>query len=167
MAVCAQISIPQPGGVPFTLQAWAVALTGLVLGPKKGAVAALVYVLLGAVGAPVFSPGTTVGLARIAGPTGGFILSFPVMAFLVGLMARKGRMRWMFPALLVGNGVNLTVGLLWFALVMDQNLPVAFGMAVAPFLVVTCVQIAVVPLVAKSILGALQRGGIDISHAKP
>ncbi|MCL2171961.1 MAG: biotin transporter BioY, partial [Defluviitaleaceae bacterium] len=50
IAVCAQIAIPLPGGVPITLQAWAISLAGLVLGAKNGAMAALVYVLLGAAG---------------------------------------------------------------------------------------------------------------------
>ena len=55
IAVLAQVSIPLPGGVPLTLQTFAVPLAGLILGAKRGTVSALLYVLLGAVGVPVFA----------------------------------------------------------------------------------------------------------------
>lgn len=84
IAACAQIAIPQPGGVPFTLQVWAVSLAGIVLGLKNGVIATLVYILLGAVGAPVFSRFTG-GFGIILGPTGGFILTFPILAALAAI----------------------------------------------------------------------------------
>ena len=78
IAILAQISIPLPGGVPLTLQTFAVPLAGLVLGSKRGTIATVVYVLLGAVGVPVFS-NFTVGLGIVLVLTGGFIVSFPLM----------------------------------------------------------------------------------------
>ena len=76
-AILAQISIPLPGGVPLTLQTFAVSLAGILLGSKKGFISILVYVLMGAIGLPVFS-GFSAGIGAIVGPTGGFILSFPI-----------------------------------------------------------------------------------------
>ncbi|MDQ4126909.1 MAG: biotin transporter BioY, partial [Actinomycetota bacterium] len=74
-AVAAQITIPLPfSPVPFTLQVPAVVLSGLLLGPRYGAVAQAIYVLLGAVGVPVFA-GFKGGLGIIFGPTGGYLLS--------------------------------------------------------------------------------------------
>ncbi len=85
-AVCAQLSLTLPllTGVPFTLQVFAVLLVGAVLGSKAGALAQLLYLLLGAVGVPVFAHGRA-GLPVLVGPTGGYLWSFPVAAFLVGL----------------------------------------------------------------------------------
>ena len=83
-AVLSQIAIPMPSGVPVTLQTFAVALCGYVCGSKKGAAALAVYTLLGAVGVPVFA-NFKGGLGALAGPTGGFIWGFIIMAFLCGI----------------------------------------------------------------------------------
>ncbi|MGO4598247.1 biotin transporter BioY [Terrabacter sp. 2RAF25] len=80
--------IPLGGfGVPITLQTLAVMLTGLVLGPGRGAVAVLLYLLLGFVGLPVFSRGQS-GLQVLSGPTAGYLVSFVVAAAVVGLAAQ-------------------------------------------------------------------------------
>ena len=78
LAVMSQIAIPMPSGVPMTLQTFAVALAGAVLGWKLGALSALVYLLLGAAGVPVFS-GMSGGLGVLLGKTGGFIFGFIFM----------------------------------------------------------------------------------------
>ena len=79
----APISIPLPGGVPITLQTAAVFLAALLLGPLYGFVAVLVYVLLGAVGLPVFAGGKA-GFSVLLGPTGGYIFGFMASAFVIG-----------------------------------------------------------------------------------
>ena len=83
IAVLAQIAFPLPSGVPVTLQTFAVALTGVVLGAKLGTISTFVYILLGAVGVPVFS-GFNGGLGAIVGKTGGFIWGFLFLAFFAG-----------------------------------------------------------------------------------
>ncbi len=82
-AVLAQISIPLPTGVPITLQTLAVSLCGYVLGWQYGGVAVLVYLLLGAVGVPVFA-GFTGGFSHFFGYTGGFLIGFLFMAIITG-----------------------------------------------------------------------------------
>ena len=159
IAICAQIAIPQPGGVPFTLQVWAVSLAGLILGPKNGTIAVLVYVLLGAIGAPVFAAFTG-GFGVILRPTGGFILSFPVVALLAGLGGRKGGIMWVVLGLAAGTVFNLTAGLLWFNWVTELGLVVSFGYAVAPFIITDAVRTAVLPVISKSIKAAMQRAKI-------
>jgi biotin transport system substrate-specific component len=160
ISVCAQVVIPQPGGVPFTLQAWAVALSGLILGPKKGALAALVYVLLGAVGVPVFA-GFTGGIGIIMRHTGGFIISFPIMALLSGLGEKKG-FAWSVLGLAAGNVFNLSLGLIWFNWVTGLGLRVSFGYAVAPFIIVSVVMIIVLPMVGVRIRVVLEKAGVGL-----
>ena len=78
IAVMAQISIPMPLGVPMTMQTFAITLAAVVLGSKLSAIATLVYLLLGAVGVPVLA-NFSGGIDKFVGPTGGFLISFPIM----------------------------------------------------------------------------------------
>jgi biotin transport system substrate-specific component len=100
VSVAAQLAVPLPGTpVPMTLQPLAVLLVGGLLGPRLGAASLALYLLLGASGLPVFTPVGAPGLARLFGPTGGYLLAFPVAAALVGWVARR-RPGW--PGLLAG-----------------------------------------------------------------
>jgi len=161
IAACAQIAVPQPGGVPFTLQAWAVALAGLVLGAKKGAIAAIIYALLGAIGAPVFA-NFSGGFGVILSPTGGFILSFPILAFLAGLGAKKDSLPWIVSGLTLGTVINFACGMLYFSWVTSLSLPVSFGYAVAPFIISGVVKIIALPFISKSIKTALRKARLEI-----
>ncbi len=88
-AISAQVSIPvQP--VPFTLQTMIVLLAGAFLGAKNGAYSQLLYIFLGAIGLPIFADGT-MGFARLIGPTGGYLLAFPIAAYLVGFLTGKSQ----------------------------------------------------------------------------
>ena len=79
----AQISIPMPGGVPMTMQTFAITLAAVVLGAKLSTVSSVIYLLLGAVGVPVLA-NFSGGFDKFIGPTGGFLISFPLMAFIIG-----------------------------------------------------------------------------------
>jgi len=105
--------IPLGGaGVPITLQTLAVMLTGLVLGPIRGGLAVLLYLLLGFVGLPVFSRGQS-GLQVLSGPTAGYLVSFVVAALVVGLAARvvlrRARQSLWVPLLLVASFATTVV----------------------------------------------------------
>ena len=94
VAVAAQISVPLPGTpVPMTLQPLAVLLVGGLLGPSLGAASLLVYLAAGVAGAPVFTPSTVLppGLGRLLGPTGGYLLAYPLAAYVVGRVAGNGQ----------------------------------------------------------------------------
>ena len=84
LTVISQISIPMPSGVPLTIQVFGVALVGSVLGWKLGTFSVLTYILLGAIGLPVFS-NFHGGFGVLAGVTGGYIWSWPVMSVLCGI----------------------------------------------------------------------------------
>lgn len=115
IALCAQIAIPLPGSpVPVTGQTFAVLLVGAALGSRLGASAVLAYIAEGAAGLPVWSPGTTVGIARLTGPTGGYIIGFLFAAFVVGLLAERGWDRRVWTAslaMLAGEVVIYASGL--------------------------------------------------------
>src|SRR5437867_10143464 len=91
VAAAAQVAVPLPGTpVPMTLQPLAVLLVGGMLGPGLGAASLILYLLLGAAGLPVFTPIGLPGAARLIGPTGGYLLAYPVAAFAVGRLIGKG-----------------------------------------------------------------------------
>lgn len=114
--VLAQISIPLPWTpVPITGQTLAVLLTGAVLGPRLGFVTLVCYLAEGAVGLPVFAGGTG-GFGKIFGPTGGYLIAFPLAAGLVGWLATRGWDRsplWMAFAMAAGSAVIYALGVSW------------------------------------------------------
>jgi biotin transport system substrate-specific component len=109
MAIGAQIVIPnQP--VPFTMQTFFVFLAGAFLGKRGGAISMSFYLILGASGLPVFS-GSAFGLAKILGPTGGYLLSFPIAAFTVGYLIRlRSEYWWMLISMFVGSLIIFSLG---------------------------------------------------------
>ena len=112
VALSAQIVIPlQP--VPITGQTFGVLLVGALLGSRRGALTALTYLAQGAMGLPVFAGGTG-GLARLTGPTGGYLIGFVIAAFVVGRLSEKGwdrRFTTTAMAMLIGNAVIYALGL--------------------------------------------------------
>jgi biotin transport system substrate-specific component len=90
VAVAAQVTVPVPmSPVPMTLQPLAVLAVGGVLGARAGAAALVLYLGMGLLGLPVFAAGTA-GVGRLLGPTGGYLLAFPVAAALTGFLAGRG-----------------------------------------------------------------------------
>jgi biotin transport system substrate-specific component len=100
VAIAAQVSIPLPGTpVPMTLQPMAVLLVGGLLGPELGAVSMILYLAMGAAGLPVFTPTVPLpGITRLFGPTGGYLLAYPVAAYAVGAIAKTDWKRIAFGA---------------------------------------------------------------------
>lgn len=132
VAVMSLITIPLPGGVPITLQTFAVPFCGYMLGAKRGLWAMLVYEAIGAVGLPVFS-GMRGGIAVLAGPTGGFLVGFFAFVLLCGL-----RTRHRLTALLLGAAGLLlchAAGCAWYAVAAGTSLISSFMTASLPFLV--------------------------------
>lgn len=90
LAAASQVAIPLPGtSVPLTLGPLAVVLAGLWLGPLAGAASMVLYLAAGAAGLPVFAPLGAPGLLRFVGPTGGYLLAYPLAAFVAGWVSRR------------------------------------------------------------------------------
>src|ERR687894_640878 len=87
LAAASQVAIPVPGTpVPITLQPLVVVLAGLVLGPRAAAASMVTYLAAGAIGLPAFAPVGAPGIARLVGPTGGYLLAYPAAAVLAGVL---------------------------------------------------------------------------------
>src|ERR1700751_987103 len=91
VALCARVTIPLPfTPVPLTLQNFGVLLVALLLGSRRGFAALALYLLEGAAGFPVFNPTGMGGVAQLLGPTGGFLMAYPFVAFVVGRIFERG-----------------------------------------------------------------------------
>src|ERR1700730_3856922 len=101
VALCARITIPLMPltPVPLTVQNLGVLLVGLLLGSRRGFVALALYLIEGAVGLPVFNPTGPGGIAQVLGPTGGFLMVYPFVAFLAGYVFERGTKRFLRAAL--------------------------------------------------------------------
>ncbi len=147
-AVMAQISIPMPMGVPMTMQTFAVTLAGIILGAKRGAISMIVYLLIGSVGVPVFS-NMGGGIQYLVGPTGGFLLSFPIMAYLIGIGVEKRKKKGMFTLFLIlGTTANYAVGVAMYCVLMDSSIWTGIAACVLPF-----IPTAVIKAIAAAVLG--------------
>jgi biotin transport system substrate-specific component len=127
-AIGAHVEIPhQP--VPFTLQTFFVLLAGALLGKRNGALSQMMYLAAGLAGLPVFSSGA-LGLAKLIGPTGGYLLGFPVAAFVVGyLLESRTQFMWALLSMCIGALVIFSLGTLhlYFVYYRDWSLAIANG----------------------------------------
>lgn len=147
----AYVSFPNPvSPVPVTLQVLGVFLAGLYLGPVWGGLSMSLYVVAGAVGAPIYAGGSA-GVGALLGPFGGYIWSYPVAAALTGLVAhgtsgladpRSVGVPKLVAAMVAGTVVVYTGGTLGYAIVEGIGLVAAFGVAAAAFIPAEAFKIA-------------------------
>ncbi|MBI2188237.1 MAG: biotin transporter BioY [Acidobacteria bacterium] len=137
-AAAAQISIPLPfTAVPFTFQPMVVLLGGLALGARLGLASQVVYLAAGIAGLPVFAASTTLppGPLRLLGPTGGYLMAYPIAALLVGYLAQRGfdrRYPTSIAAMLAGLLVVYACGTIWLS--TSLGLAGALAAGVYPFI---------------------------------
>ena len=157
LAIMAQISFPMPFGVPITMQSFAVALAGIVLGSRNGALSTFIYMLVGLIGLPVFA-NFTGGWQSLVGPTGGFILSFPIMAYIIGLgtelRSKQKYMYWI--GIILGNILNLICGTLMFCVLTKSTLLVGFTTCILPFIPASILKASLASMLGLSIRRRLQ-----------
>ena len=136
IAVCARLMLPLPfTPVPLTLANFGVLLVGLSLGSRRGFAAAALYLAWGAMGLPVFASSGPGSIAQLLGPTGGYLWSYPVIAFLAGWIAERGRPSFMrnLTAAVAAEIVLFAAGLSWLAIMTHSWRQAAF-FGLYPFL---------------------------------
>lgn len=159
-AAAAQVSIPLPfTPVPLTLQPMVVLLGGAALGPRLGLTSQVLYLLAGIAGLPVFAASATLpqGPLRLLGPTGGYLMSYPLAACLTGWLAARGFDRRYLTSVLAmvsGLAVIFTFGVTWlafFAAPAPVGLSAALAAGLYPFfpvdLIKICIASAIMPAV--------------------
>ena len=159
IVVCSWLTVPFT--VPFTMQTFAIFFTVCLLGPWQGGISILVYILLGAVGVPVFS-GFRGGLDALLGPTGGYILGFLATAPITGLMMGDGKLYRLIPAMALGLLACYVFGTAWFMVVYTRNtgaisLWTALGWCVFPFILPDAAKMALAALVARRLKPILRK----------
>lgn len=152
-ALGAQVFVPLPlTPVPMTLQTLFVVLAGALLGPRLGAASQVAYLGMGIAGLPVFYGGGF-GLAHLLGPTGGYLLAFPVTAWVAGVVARPSGRRdltelgRLFVGLLAASLVILAGGAAWLA-VLSGDASGALTLGLVPFLLGDLVKVGLAALIA-------------------
>ena len=132
--------------VPLTLQPFAVLLLGLLLSPRLAAATMGAYLLEGAAGLPVFTPGFALGagMAHLLGPTGGYLMSYPAAATLVSWLRTRVSRGFAGKALsaAAGDALILSCGCVWLAMGTHASIGSAFALAVLPFLPGEALKIA-------------------------
>ena len=152
ITVCAWVTIPV-FAIPFTLQTFAVAFVGALLGWKKGTAAVAVYILMGLVGVPVFS-GFQSGVVALAGPTGGYIVGFvflalfPALANLLPVTKTAKRCAISYLFMIIGLAVCYAFGTAWFVVMYDCSVGYALMLCVVPYLAADFIKLAVAALLS-------------------
>ncbi len=168
IALLAQIAIPVPGSpVPVTGQTLAVLLIGTTYGARLGVLTFATYLLAGVAGAPIFAPSATSanhGIDRLIGATGGYLVGMLIASLVLGYLAdRKAdqKFRTSFPALLLGDAIIFTFGLLWLQQTLDLSWAKTIAAGFTPFILGEAIKIAItatsLPLVWRRISRTLNK----------
>lgn len=164
VALLAQIRIPLPfTPVPITGQTLGVLLVGSLLGTRLGLFSMLLYLAMGAVGLPFFAGGNS-GIAYMQGPTLGYLVSYPIVAALMGWLAERGwdrRVPTTIFAMVIGNIIIYALGVGWLA-ILRGNLVEAFMLGALPFLIGDGIKILIAAGVlpgAWKLLGSAKKRG--------
>jgi biotin transport system substrate-specific component len=159
LSVLSILTIPMPSGVPVTLQTFAMALCGYVLGWKMGTASTLIYILLGTVGVPVFA-GMTGGPSWLVGYSGGFIWGFIFLTLLCGMGIRQKNVVLRTLLGIAGLAICHLLGVIQFSLVASTTIPASFVTVSVPYIVKDVISVIGAELVAVPVRKALVGGNI-------
>jgi biotin transport system substrate-specific component len=160
IALSAQIVFPLPfTPVPITGQTLAVLLVGASMGSVRGGAAALLYLVVGVIGAPIFADGGH-GWEKIIGASGGFLIAFPITAALTGWLAER---RWdrnlltSTTAMLLGSAIIYTIGLVWLSATLGTGLQKTLTLGFYPFVIGDILKLLIAALLLPSAWQLVQR----------
>ncbi len=153
IAACAHVAFPlwfTP--VPVTLQPFAVLLLGLLMTPGLAATTMVLYLAEGALGLPVFTPHGLGGIAQLLGPTGGYLMSYPLVAPLISWLWRQGSRGFARTLAIAtaGSLVTLALGALWLEMLTRGSFSLLLSDAVVPFLAGDAVKVVAAATMATS-----------------
>lgn len=155
IAICAWLTIP--AAVPFTMQTFGVFFALLFLGGKKGTAAIALYLILGAVGLPVFS-GFSGGIGHILGATGGYMLGFLITGIIYIIFEKLGKsMKIPVFSLILGLLACYLFGTLWFSIYKeDMDFLPALSVCVLPFIIPDLIKLALAVIISENTKKALK-----------
>ena len=156
LAVFSQISIPLPSGVPISLQPFAVVLISVLLERKLGTLSILTFLLIGAIGIPVFA-NFNYGFSAILGPTGGFLTGFLIMAFVIGSFAKSRNKKIIFTGAYLGLICDYIFGVLQLSLVLKVSIPEALIIGCYPYILKDLILTAVAVIIALKIKPTIKK----------
>lgn len=163
LAILSQLAIPMPTGIPVTLQTFAVALVGFVLASKLAVSSIGIYILLGAVGVPVFS-NLKGGIGALLGPTGGFVWGFLFLALLCGeQIVRKSKKITITAKLIlamIGLVICHTFGILQFSVLQNMSFAESALLVSIPYIVKDIISIVLAYIVGMQLRIRLIRANI-------
>ena len=150
ICVCGPLSVPI-GLIPVSLVPLAIFLSTNILGKKYGTLSCVVYVLIGLAGVPVFA-GFTAGPAKLLGPTGGYILAYPIMAYISGLLLERSKNIFLnMLGCLAALIVAYAIGTVWLSFQASMTFAAALLVAVVPFVPFDIVKIVIAVLLGKTV----------------
>lgn len=149
------------GPVPITLAPLAILLSVYILGTKKGTIALLIYLLIGAVGVPVFS-GFTGGIGKLAGPTGGYLVGYIIFALIAGWFIHRfyDKVVIQFLGMVLALAVLYAFGTAWLAYSAGMTFGAALAVGVLPFIVFDLIKIVIAIVLGRAVRSRLLRSGI-------
>jgi len=159
VAVLSILQIPMPSGVPITLQTFAIALCGFTLGWKQGTLSVFLYILLGAIGIPIYA-GMTGGLGKLFGVTGGFLIGFLPMAALCGLKRNASVLPILFG--LLGLMICHIFGGLQYSILTGNSFFEAMLTVSVPYLVKDILSTIGAYFVSMALRAGLQRANFGL-----
>ena len=165
LAVLSQISIPMPSGVPVTLQTFAVALTGFILGWKYGAISVGIYILLGTVGVPVFS-NFSGGLGALFGKTGGFIWGFLFLAGFCGVSHITKKKTVIVLSSALGLLICHLLGAFQFQIIAGMGFWESALLVSVPYLLKDAISVFLAYAVGKVVLKSLRAANIGLCEKR-
>lgn len=162
LCILGPLSIPI-GPVPISLATLAILLGVYVLGPWQGAASVLLYLVMGAIGLPVFS-GFQGGFAKIAGPTGGYLLGYFLLALIAGWFIYKFYdIIWLqFVGMCLGTSVLYALGTVWLSHVAGMSFMEALAAGVLPFIPGDIIKMVIAIVLGRAVNGRLKDSGLDV-----
>lgn len=164
-SVMAQISIPLPfSPVPITFQLFAIFLSSIILSSRLATTSQIIYVLLGAIGIPVFA-NFSGGLHTIVGPTGGFIISFPIMAFIASKASKKKKSLFvLILGLIASLMICYAIGVIQLSFITKMSISKGVMIAVVPFIPLDVIKIFLAYVLGIKIKDSLKRANLLEIH---